>query len=139
MLERACKSHSHRIAEARKGRGVDRHLFALHQCARENNIGSIPSLLQASDKNALLQKASCWDLSTSHVTSPNCSKLDHGIAFHPVGLDSIGIVYSMYGTRIDFTIMYDARSELVSGKHFLETVFHSFYDLVYLITEQPKL
>jgi len=138
ILRNACLSHTQRISEARNAKGIDRHIFALHQCARENGIAGIPRILDTSD-NELYRRASRWDLSTSHVTSPKCSAIDHAIAFHPVGVDSIGIVYSMYPYYVDFTVMTDANSKKTEGKAFMKAVQNAFFDLVFLILRQSNL
>lgn len=120
-------------------RKVDRHLFALRQIAAERKV-PLPQVLQAN--NPIFQRASCSDLSTSHVTSPRCAlKKEHGTAFHPVSIDSIGVVYGVYPSFIDFTIMTDRRSTKTNGTEFVTEVFKAFYDVLSLLlpSETSKL
>lgn len=116
---------------------VDRHVFALRQVAELEGI-QLPELLR--EDNKLFRRASCWDLSTSHVTSPLCaSHREHGTAFHPVGIESIGIVYGIYPDYVDFTIMTDRRSTKFDGDIFLEAVFKALFDLLHLILPASAL
>ena len=116
---------------------VDRHLFAIRRVAESEGL-TLPNLLSA--ENDLFCKASSWDLSTSHVTSPLCAaRAEHGTAFHPVGMDSIGIVYGIYPDWIDFTIMTDLRSNRVNGDEYLDEVFRAVFDLVDLVLPRSVL
>lgn len=88
----------------------------------------------------VFEKASCWDLSTSHVISPMCAEdREHGTAFHPVGIDSVGIVYGVYPMFIDFTIMTDARSNKINGDSYLKELYTTFYDLLHILLPYSSL
>ena len=103
-LREAAALHSRVCAEASLGHGVDRHLFALR-------IGHNVLIEQGDNKahdieifdNAVLKRASTWELSTSHVTAPN--SVMGPISFHEVSKSSTGVVYCIDDDSVHFTVM----------------------------------
>ena len=100
ILRKAARAHSLQCKTASEGKGIDRHLFAIRIQSMLKGW-NVPSYLDC----ALWTRASCWDLSTSHITLDTAHRPGCGTCFHPVSDESTGIVYEVYADCIDVTVM----------------------------------
>eukprot|EP00545_Synedropsis_sp_CCMP1620_P007009 CAMPEP_0119009176 /NCGR_PEP_ID=MMETSP1176-20130426/4189_1 /TAXON_ID=265551 /ORGANISM="Synedropsis recta cf, Strain CCMP1620" /LENGTH=738 /DNA_ID=CAMNT_0006961637 /DNA_START=21 /DNA_END=2237 /DNA_ORIENTATION=+ len=98
-LRVATKEHSRLVKEAAKGKGVDRHLFAL-KCIAERNKMPLPKFFQSKPWSTLNHTI----LSTSNCGNPALRMFGFG----PVVADGFGVGY---------IIKDDALSYSVSSKH----------------------
>lgn len=94
-LRQATKEHSRLVAEAARGKGVDRHLFALKCIAKKNNL-SIPALFESDAWKQLNHTV----ISTSNCGNP--SLLAFG--FGPVVYDGFGIGYIIKDSALSYSI-----------------------------------
>ena len=81
LLQKAVQSHVAYIAEAAKGKGVDRHFLGLHLLVGADE--KAPDLFS----NPLYQKSKTWRVSTSHLTHPHFDNWGFGqVVPHGVGI-----------------------------------------------------
>ncbi|RNF25884.1 putative choline/carnitine O-acetyltransferase [Trypanosoma conorhini] len=95
LLRTAIESHTEFMKLAKKGLGVDRHLYGLRVMARMHGI-PIPELFT----DACFHRSVTWLMSTSHCGS---SALDT-FGFGPVVSSGYGIGYMIKSNSIDFVI-----------------------------------
>ncbi|KAH9586556.1 Choline/carnitine acyltransferase domain [Trypanosoma melophagium] len=95
LLRTALESHTNYMKLAKKGLGVDRHLYGLRVMARMHGI-PLPDIFT----NTCFQRSATWLMSTSHCGS---SALDT-FGFGPVVGSGFGIGYMIKGKSIDFVI-----------------------------------
>ncbi len=117
---------------ASKGQGVDRHMFALRAIANEQGL-PVPSFLS----HPLLLRASKWDLSTSHVLAPKSGKYASSAVFHPVALDSVGVVYSIFDSTVDLTVITSRQWKGVESVEFVEMILRVMNELVFFLRGSP--
>lgn len=94
-LRNATRVHSQLVKECAKGKGVDRHLFAL-KCIAEKCVLPIPSFFQAEPWKMLNHTV----LSTSNCGNPALA----GFGFGPVVPDGLGIGYIIKDTCVHYSI-----------------------------------
>jgi carnitine O-acetyltransferase len=100
LAYQACEAHSHYVRNCAQGKGIDRHIFAIKCQARESGL-TIPKLFT----NELFQRASKWDLSTSHSFVELLHGEKGGTSFRPFALDMTGVVYGIFDEWIDVTVI----------------------------------
>jgi carnitine O-acetyltransferase len=94
-LRNATKVHSQLVKEAARGKGVDRHLFALRCIAEKYNM-PVPDFF----KSAPWKKLNHTVLSTSNCGNPSLALFGFG----PVVPDGLGIGYIIKDSQIHYSI-----------------------------------
>jgi hypothetical protein len=100
LVRRAAEAHVARVAEARSGHAVDRHLYALREACRHLHRlhvdQPLPALLESPEYERLVTST----ISTSQVSHPVFTLF----AFGPVVADGIGIAYNLLPTTLNVTV-----------------------------------
>jgi carnitine O-acetyltransferase len=97
LLKKACESHHEYSLKAVEGKGVDRHLFGLQMCVKENEPA--PDLFA----HPLFQRSKRWLISTS--TLPGVA-----VGFGTVDPDGVGIGYEVLNDNCIFAITAEKRT-----------------------------
>lgn len=100
LVQDACRAHSEYVRKAAAGQGIDRHIFALKCQCTEAGL-PIPELFS----NSLWQRASKWDMSTSHAFIELLHEEKGGTSFRPFAPDMTGVVYYINENWIDVTVI----------------------------------
>ncbi|ORC91753.1 putative choline/carnitine O-acetyltransferase [Trypanosoma theileri] len=127
LLRTALDAHTNYMKLAKKGLGVDRHLYGLRVMGRMHGI-PLPDIFT----NTCFQRSATWLMSTSHCGS---SALD-AFGFGPVVGSGFGIGYMIKGNSMDFVITSKYTHPFTSSSVFASMLHSSLMHLESIVQSE---